>query len=524
MEARTLGRHEQKKLVTDLRILLEHCRKKNWLVYVEWIREALSQVSLGLEPDNLEKIRPLMGAATRQGTVERDTRPQGEKQLQPTESNGPESSTLQDLRRRIYVKAKAETAKRFWGLYVHVSKMETLHEAYRRAKANNGAPGIDGVTFEAIEGSGVEAFIEKIRGELVSRTYRPMRNRKTEIPKDGGGKKVRILSIPSIRDRVVQGALKLILEPIFEADFQPGSFGYRPKRTAHEAVHRVAVGIAQGKTRVIDLDLRAYFDNVRHHILLEKVAERVKDDDVMHLLKRILKVTGKKGVPQGGPLSPLLSNLYLNEVDEMLERAKEVTRHGKYTRIEYARFADDLVILVDARLQNDNLLKAVEKRLGEELAKVQVDVNEEKTGVVDLAREETFGFLGFVFRRVRSLTSNKWRPLYTPKLEKRTALLRKLKEVFRRFQSQPLTRVITLINPILRGWVNYFRYANATRCLSYIRDWVMKKVRRHLMRARKRGGFGWKRWSNPWIYNELKLFNDYRVRRFELQAKALPSQ
>ena len=139
----------------------------------------------------------------------------------------------------------------------------------------------------------------------------------------------------------MQGALKLILEPIFEADFQPGSFGYRPKKTAHEAVDRVAKAILQQKTRVIDLDLKSYFDNVRHDPLLAKVAKRVDDDDVMHLLKIMLKSNGRRGVPQGGVVSPLLSNIYLNEVDRMLERAKEATRSGKYTYIEYARFADD---------------------------------------------------------------------------------------------------------------------------------------------------------------------------------------
>jgi len=160
-----------------------------------------------------------------------------------------------------------------------------------------------------------------------------MRVRKREIPKDGG-RKVRILSLPTIRDRVVQGALKLILEPIFEADFQSGSYGYRPKKTAHEAINRVAQAIVQRKTRVIDIDLRSYFDGVRHDLLLAKVAKRVNDDDVMHLLKMVLKATGAKGVPQGGVISPVLSNLYLNEVDRMLERAKESTRCGKYTFIE----------------------------------------------------------------------------------------------------------------------------------------------------------------------------------------------
>jgi RNA-directed DNA polymerase len=190
---------------------------------------------------------------------------------------------LQDLRRSLYVKAKAEPSWRFWGLYVHVCKVETWHEAYRMAKANDGAPGSDGVTFEAIEESGVDGFLTQIRDELITNTYQPMRARKKEIPKDGG--KVRVLSIPAIRDRVVQGALKLILEPIFEADFQSGSYGYRPKRTAHQAVNRVAQAIVESKTRIIDIDLRAYFDNVQHYLLLEKVARRVQDEEVMHLLK-----------------------------------------------------------------------------------------------------------------------------------------------------------------------------------------------------------------------------------------------
>src|SRR6516162_11163019 len=250
------------------------------------------------------------------------------------------SIDLQDLRRRLYVKAKAETSWRFWGLYVHVCKMETLREAYALAKKNDGAPGTDGVTFEAIEAQGVEAFLEQIRGELTGRSYVPLPARKKEIPKDGGTK-VRVLSIPAIRDRVVQGALKLILEPILEADFQSGSYGYRPKRTAHEAVLQVDKAIMEGKTRIIDLDLRAYFDSVQHYRLLEKVARRIQDHKVMRLLNLILKSTGTKGVPQGGVISPVLSNLYLNEVDRMLEKARATTRRGKYTHVQYARFADD---------------------------------------------------------------------------------------------------------------------------------------------------------------------------------------
>ena len=430
------------------------------------------------------------------------------------------SIDLQDLRKRIYVKAKTEPSWRFWGLYVHVYKMETLREAYQVAKENDGAPGIDGVTFEAIEAQGVDALLEQIRDELAERTYQPLPARKQEIPKDGGNK-VRVLSIPAIRDRVVQGALKLILEPVFEADFQPGSFGYRPKRTAHDAISRVAEAIVRRKTRVLDLDLRAYFDNVRHDRLLEKVAQRVNDPDIMHLLKIMLKASGKKGVPQGGVISPLLSNLYLNEVDKMLEQARESTRDGKYTYVEYARFADDMVVLINAHQRHDWLIGAVTKRLREEFAKLQVEINDEKSRTVDLERGESFGFLGFDFRYIRSLRGV-MRPHYTPKLKKRKALLRELKEVFRRHRSQPVEKVIHLINRKLRGWVNYFEVGHSSECFSYIKYWVEQKVRRHLVRARKRKGFGWNRWSSSWLYDTLKLFNGYRVRY--VRSKAAPAR
>ena len=430
--------------------------------------------------------------------------------------------SLRDLRRRIYVKAKAEPSWRFWGLYVHVCKEETLREAYRLAKENDGAPGIDGMTFEAIEEGGVEGFLERIRDELASRRYRPMRNRRKEIPKDGG-KRVRVLGIPTIRDRVVQGALKLILEPIFEADFQPGSFGYRPRRTAHDAVSRVAKGIIQGKTQVIDVDLRAYFDNVRHHILLAKVARRVNDADVMRLLKMMLKASGKRGVPQGGVVSPLLSNIYLNDVDRMLEKAREVTWYGAYSRLRYARFADDMVILVDGHPREAWLLRTVNKRLREELGRLQVDINEEKSRTVDLARGESFGFLGYDLRRVRS-RSGKWRAHVTPKLKKRTELQGKVRAVFVRFRSQPAEWVVAVINPILRGWVNYFAVGNSSRCLRHIQDWVERKMRRHLTRNSKRRGFGWNTWSRTWLYRHLGLYGDYRVRRYEPRLKACPAR
>jgi RNA-directed DNA polymerase len=419
------------------------------------------------------------------------------------------SVNLQELRKKIYLKAKSDKTWRFWGLYVHVCKLETLRKAYKMAKKNNGAPGIDGVTFEAIEKAGLDEFLTVIRDELVSCTYLPLSNRRKEIPKGEG--KVRVLGIPTIRDRIVQGALKLILEPIFEADFCDGSYGYRPKRSAHAAVNRVSEAVINGMTKVIDVDLEAYFDNVEHQILLRKVAIRVDDDKVMRLLKLILKANSKRGLAQGGVISPLLANIYLNEVDKMLEKAKEVTKNGKYINIEYARFADDLVICVNDYYKW--LTSAAYRRLVQELAKLKVKVNKDKTKIVDLTKGDTFSFLGFVYRRVKT-AKGKWAVVIIPKIKARTALLQKLKEIFARFVSQPVSRVIYLINPILRGWVNYFRIGHSSKCFGYVKGWVEKKIRRHLQRARKRHGFGWNRWSSAWLYNTLSLYNDYKIRYY----------
>ncbi len=499
----------RQRLLVALKTTYRKLKEKNISFWQETLGEMIGRCDLGMEIEGLGQIRPIMKAMIGYDPLEGDTRPKGEKQPGLARSGSQEPPSLQDLSERIYTKAKAEPAHRFWGLYVHISKKETIRTAYKMAKENDGAPGIDGVTFQAIEESGLEEFLDGIRDELASRTYRPMRNRKREIPKGNG--KTRVLGIPTIRDRVVQGALKLILEPIFEADFQPGSFGYRPNRSQHQAIEVVAGAIASGKTRVIDLDLKAYFDNVRHHILLEKVAKRVKDPEVLHLLKMILKASGKKGVPQGGVISPLLSNIYLNEVDWLLEEAKKATQLGPYTNVEYARFADDLVVLVNWHPRQDGVVESIDRRLRKELTAIQVEVNEEKTRIVDLTKGESFDFLGFRWQRVVG-NSGKGKPLYTPLPKKRKELTEKVTEICRELRSQPVVRLIERLNPVLRGWVHYFRVGNSSNCFSYIRYWVNLKVRRHLMRARKRKGFGWNRWSNEWFHGVLGLFGDYRLK------------
>jgi len=422
--------------------------------------------------------------------------------------------TLQDLRRKIYIKAKAEKQHRFWGLYVHICKLDTLGEAYQSARKNKGAPGIDGVTFEMIEESGLTYYLENIQKELLNENYRPMRAKQVEIPK-ADGKGVRELKIPTIRDRIVEGAVKLIIEPIFESDFQEGSYGYRPKRKASEAIVKVSKAIVTKKTQVINIDMRSYFDTVRHDILLRKVAARVQDTQVLHLIKLILKAGGKRGLRQGGVLSPVLSNLFLNEVDLMLEKAKEVTKSRGYYNLEYVRWADDLIVLVDEFRKHEWLKTAVEKRLREELSKLALTINEDKSSIIDLRKlGQSIQFLGFEFRRIVTM-GGKIGVLKTPKAKARINLQRKLKKIFKAKRGKSTEEVVGAINPIISGWVNYFRIGNSARCFQKLEDWVQKKVRRHLYKQKQKRGFGWKRWTREQLYRKTGLYQDYKIRYVE---------
>ena len=422
------------------------------------------------------------------------------------------SVNLQELRRRIYRKAKAEKSRRFWGLYVHVCKLETLRAAYQGAEANGGTPGIDGESFQSIEARGVEKFLSAIREELLARTYKPSKNRRVEIPKGNG--KTRRLGIPTIKDRVVQGAVKLILEAIFEADFHTSSFAYRPKRTAHQALDRVVHGLVQGLTRVIDVDLKSYFDNIRHHLLLRKLAQRVQDPEILHLVKQIVKANGNKGVPQGGVLSPLLANLYLNELDQaMEEETAKRRREGRWERVVYTRYADDMVILVDGYPQWQPHVGMIQKRLDQELKKVEIEINEEKTKVVDFGSGGSFGFLGFDLREGRNRFGKRF-VLRTPMRKKQSDLIRRVGRILKFSRHRKLPEVLERIGPVVVGWVNYFRVGNSRRAFEWIRFEMMRKIRRFVMKQKGRPGCGWKRWSNETIYKDWGLVNDYRVQYF----------
>jgi RNA-directed DNA polymerase len=420
--------------------------------------------------------------------------------------------SLQDLRRRMYHKAKSEKAHRFWGIFGHIAKIDTLTEAYQQAKRNGGAPGLDGQTFADIEAAGLDQFLAAIRDELLAGTYQPQPNRVVEIPKDKG--KVRKLQIPCLRDRVVQGALKLILEAIFEADFCPNSYGYRPKRSPHQALAEVRRSLLRRMSTVIAVDLDRYFDTIRHEVLLQQIARRVQDPAVLHLVKQILKAGGKIGVPQGGPFSPLAANIYLNEVDWAFDAIRHQTAQGPYEAVNYHRFADDIVITVSGHHSKRGWAARALLRLREHLARLGVAVNTEKTKIVDLLRGEAFEFLGFELRRVPNRARDGYFILLTPRKRARQAIKARLRELLRHGGATPLKDLIAQLNAVLAGWVQYFRVGNASRAFSEIRDYVELKVRTLLTRRKRRHkrSVGWQRWSNEYLYNVLGLFWDWKLR------------
>ena len=418
---------------------------------------------------------------------------------------------LQDLRRRIYRKAKSEKTHRFWGLFVHVTKIETLEEAYRIAKRNGGAAGTDEQSFSDIEAQGLADFLRGIREDLITGRYKPMPNRRVEIPKGNG--KVRVLQIPCIRDRVVQGALKLILEAVFEADFCSNSYGFRPKRSPHRALAEVRRSVMRRMSTVIDVDLSRYFDTIRHSVLLDKIAKRIQDPQVLHLVKQIIKVGGTVGVPQGGPFSPLAANIYLNEVDWFFDAIRRKTTEGNYEAVNYHRFADDIVITVSGHHTKRGWPERALQRLQEQFALISVELNQEKTKVVNLLKGEAFGFLGFDLRRVSKREGNGYLILMTPKKKARQAVKAKIRDIIRRGGATAAAILVKRINATLAGWVNYFRVGNASRAFSDVHNYVEMKVRTLLTRRKRRQktSIGWRRWSNEYLYEVLGLFWDWTL-------------
>jgi group II intron reverse transcriptase/maturase len=385
-------------------------------------------------------------------------------------------------------------------------------ESYRIAKRNDGAPGIDGQTFADIESAGLAEFLASLRQELLSGRYKPQPNRRADIPKEKG--KVRTLQIPCIRDRVVQGALKLVLEAIFEADFCTNSYGYRPRRSPHRALAEVRRSVLRRMFIVIDVDLSRYFDNLRHSVLLDKIAKRVQDPRVMHLVKQIIKVSGSVGVPQGGPFSPLAANIYLNDVDWAFDAIRRKTAQGPYEAVNYHRFADDIAITVSAHHTKRGWAERALQRLQEKLTPLGVELNREKTKLVNTLDGEAFGFLGFDLRRVRPRKGDRPYILMTPRKKARLAIKATVRDIIRRGGSTPAKAIVAQINAALAGWVNYFRVGNASRAFSEVRDYVEMKVRTLLTRRKRRRkrSVGWRRWSNEYLYDVLGLFWGWTLR------------
>jgi RNA-directed DNA polymerase len=414
---------------------------------------------------------------------------------------------IQRLQAKLYAKAKAEPAYRFYLLYDKVHRDDILTHAYRLARANRGAAGVDGVTFEAIEAAGWADWLRGVQEELRTKTYRPDPVRRVQIPKPGGGE--RPLGIPTIRDRVVQTAAKLVLEPIFEADFLPEAHGYRPGRSALDAVEEVHRAICAGYTDVVDADLSKYFDTIPHTELMQSVARRVVDRHVLRLIKMWLKVPieerdeqgrrrmsgGKKsklGTPQGGVLSPLLANVYMHRY------LRHWRQQGKAEelRARIVNYADDFVIL--SRGHAEQALAWTRRVMG----RIGLTLNETKTCVRN-AQQERFAFLGYTFGPERYRKDGHWYLAAQPSEKAVKRLKERVREILCPGNQGRREEVVKRLNRALRGWDAYFRYGTTSRARWTVDRYVEERVRHFLRRRHKVPTRGTRRYPGEWIFGEL---------------------
>ena len=411
------------------------------------------------------------------------------------------------LQKKLYQKAKEEPNYRFYLLYDKMYREDLLAHAYALAKSNQGAPGVDGQSFRDIESRGLEEWLSGVREELRAKTYQPQAVRRVMIPKPGGGE--RPLGIPTIRDRVVQTAAKLLLEPIFEADFDPNAYGYRPKRSAREAIQKVHKLLCKGYTDVVDADLSKYFDSIPHSELVQCVARRIVDRDMLRLIKMWLKVpvqerdengkprvSGGKGstcgTPQGGVISPLLANLNMNR----FLKYWRITGRGEVFRAQVVTYADDFVILsCGCAAEALDWTRSVMTRIG-------LTLNEAKTSVKQ-ARRERFDFLGYSFGPHRMRTNGHEYLGASPSKKSISKLRQKVGDLLVPWHVAPWTEVRDRLNRVLRGWSNYFGYG--TRLMAYRAvDWyVYNGVRSFLRRRHKVPTRGNTRYSDAVVFGTL---------------------
>ena len=423
-------------------------------------------------------------------------------------------ATIRTLQRKLYRKAKSDAGVRFYALYDKVSRADILHHAYAVVRAHKGASGIDGRTCEGIDAEeGKDGFLRKLQAELQAKRYRAQPVRRVWIPKPNGRR--RPLGIPTVKDRVVQMAVKLVIEPIFEADFCETSYGFRPHRSAHDAADAVANALRAGYGQVLDADLAHYFDSIPHAQLLAVVAERIADGAILGLVKQWLKAPvveeaedgttrrrgGKgtrTGTPQGGVISPLLANLYLHLVDRSWAR-REV---GPRLRAKLVRYADDLVVLCAGDVgPSRQVLRHMLGRLG-------LRLNEEKTKGVN-AWTERFNFLGFSFGMKRARASGKAYPHVEPSPQSiQRVKTRVTRMTTRRLTPIPLSQVVDALNQYLRGWAGYFQYRNSSKALGRVKWHVEERLRAHLRKRHqlKSRGEGYAQFSTHLLYARYGLF------------------